>query len=110
METLTFSGLHKFPSACGVDVYDNVVIVTELPENKGTSVTNFGENLANIICGYWGIDPQSLLYIEHYPKCGNLDENFSLVTFEIRTGVFCNPKWESISKAEVEILIGHSYP
>ncbi|QNR69744.1 hypothetical protein IAQ67_12465 [Paenibacillus peoriae] len=56
----------------------------ELPDNYGTSVTNFVENLATEICRVYSIPPKELIWIEHYPDgivdiLKNLSGIFSLI-------------------------------
>lgn len=44
-----------------------MVIATELSDNPGVSVTNFAEGLATLVCRRFSIDPEKLIWIEHYP-------------------------------------------
>lgn len=50
-EVYRFKGLHGCESKCGLQIYGEegkpyVIIATELPDNEGTSVTNYVEGLA----------------------------------------------------------------
>jgi hypothetical protein len=67
-----YAGLHGRPAACGLEILPlahggTAVICTELSDNPGTSVTNFAEELASIVCRGWRIEPEKLVWIEHYP-------------------------------------------
>ncbi len=57
---------------CGIDVRPLAdtrifVICTELSDNPGTSVTNFAEELATLVCRHFHIAPNKLGWVEHYP-------------------------------------------
>src|SRR6185503_8773416 len=47
---------------------DVVVVATELPDNPGMSITNAAEELAGTVCRDYGIDPERLVWVEHYPE------------------------------------------
>jgi hypothetical protein len=72
MDTFEFEGLNRCQSVCGVEIQGNVVVVTQLPENQGTSVTNAWPVLADLIMLHYGlIEPAlrgELRWIEHYPS------------------------------------------
>ena len=97
-----------------------VVIVSELPDNPGTSVTNAIEQIAAKV-----MDAHSLamgrapLFVEHYPPraTGGRDETFDLVVFAhheirevMRGGIWHkeigSPTWYHLSRREVEVLVG----
>lgn len=96
-----FLGLGIHESICDVKIADDghTVMVTELPDNPGTSITNAAENLANEICKRYGISHKDLVWIEHYPPCDKWDETFDLVKFEYSPSAgFHSPRWIRISK------------
>ena len=108
-------GLGIHPSKCGAEAYDNVVIVTELSDNPGTSVTNAAEAVASEACRRFGIDPNSLVLIEHYPMTNDdFDETFDIVKLNVapnatsmplgRDIMFSSPQWTRISKEHVQAL------
>ncbi len=77
-------GLQIFPGADGIPV----VILTELPSNDSTSVTNLIESLAAEVLEQYlpyrvGQTPP-FHCIEHYPETRDHSETFDLVTFELR--------------------------
>jgi len=65
-----------------------VVIITELPDNPGKSVTNAMEWIATVVVHQFDLDPARTRWIEHYPdrhppgREGDrvFDESFSLVS------------------------------
>jgi hypothetical protein len=67
-----YAGLHGRPAACGLRIIPladgrTAVVCIELSDKPGVSVTNFAEDLATIVCKGWRIDPEKLVWIEHYP-------------------------------------------
>lgn len=70
-----------FQARCLVNVNGNCVIVTELPKNPGMSVTNAAEYVADEVCARFGIHPEELVLIEHYPEQPDHEEMFALVDF-----------------------------
>ncbi len=109
-----FKGLWDAPSRCGLRVIKkqdrHIVVVTELfEENPGTSITEFNTELAAIIVGEFGLDPEKLIFIEHNQDRGSkLDhykESFDLVRFRRDGSRFSDPDWERIGRERVDDLI-----
>jgi hypothetical protein len=109
-----FNGLWDVPSICGLKIVkkqdETIVIATDLfDENPGTSITEWNSKLAKEICDKHKIDNKQLVYIEHTPdkktKLSFNQESFFNVKFEIVDDKFENPKWQEISKEEVNKLI-----
>ncbi len=116
-------GLQIFPGGDGVPV----VVLTELPFNNNTSVTNLVEYLAaEVLASYLperiGRKPP-FHCVEHYPRGGGsrLPETFDLVTFDLaiperrrvhggELSSLGTPHWQRITRGELERLIGHPYP
>lgn len=102
---------------------ERVFIVTEAPDNTGTSITNRAEVVAMTIemrlkfgQSFAGDDhrPNSkMIYIEHYPRSksrsNNAKENFSLVTFMLEGRQYSDPNWTHLDRSEVERLIGQPF-
>ncbi len=92
-----------------------IAVVTELPTNTGTSVTNAIERIANNLCAMLQIAPEALVLIQHeYPRQWdggwNTDpEEFSRVQFQVRRGQLCLPRWRSITRAELETLLAQPF-
>ena len=92
-----------------------VVILTELADNQGTSITNWAEWLAAEICRHFHFNPAQVIWIHHYQDHGSsgrgfpklpLEEHFDLMRFDLNDFVFSNPRWGYISKQDVEKMIG----
>ena len=84
---------------CRLRVNGRVAIATELP-NSGKSITNAAEELAEQICQYYEVPPDQLTLIEHYPACGCVPEEFSVVDFSWIRSRLVAPQWQTISKGE----------
>lgn len=110
-----YAGFHhrEKNSRCQLQINGNVVMVTELDDNPGTSVTNMAEQLATLICQEFSIDPASLIWIEHYPERGSkydtYPEDFDLVTFTWDGRRFIHPQWKRIIGEVAEKMIGVSH-
>ena len=111
-----YIGFRNCKSKCGLGITrlkDGriVVICSELPDNPGTSVTNFAEELAALVCAEYCIPADNLVWIEHYPP----DEprhglrrgkaSWDLVTFKVALGdgeqtVFDEPQWRPMREAD----------
>ena len=109
-----YKGFHGSTSKCGVDLYKftldgpgrHVLIVTELADNPGTSVTNMAEQLATHICQDLDIPPQGLVVIEHCPE-GLFPESYDIVTFDFdwSLATFTTPVWRRLPPERMGALI-----
>jgi hypothetical protein len=106
MQEYQYKGLWDCDSVCGLEIKGNVAICTELPHNNGTSVTNYAEHLANMVCRDFGIDPAKLVWIERYPQSSVHPETFDKVTFDLNNGVFSKPSWRRLGQEELNTLVG----
>ena len=107
-----FKGCLKANSQCDLNIRQTdigtVVMVTELQENPGTSITNAAEMLFRQICEHYSLDPDSIIWIEHYSEgwMGEQDETFDLVWFKKKdedSKVFL-PRWKRITIDEARSL------
>jgi hypothetical protein len=94
-----------------------VVIVSELANNSGTSVTNAIEQIAAEVMDT--LTPTRIpIFVEHYPPeaTGGSEETFDLVVFAreeirevlhggIRRRVLGPPTWKPLDRRAVEILV-----
>ena len=100
--------------------YSPVVLCTELPSNRGESVTNAAERIAGSVIAAFKL-PTPLVWIEHYPPetTNGKVETFDLVVFghyEVREIVRVEeegpikeigpPSWRRLDRASVEVLVG----
>lgn len=117
MNIYHYVGFWKRPAKCGLDIIEKekscMVILTELPDNDGTSVTNMVENLAtDIYTNFLQRDyqPSEVMWIEHYPEehyaHGGLlhKETFDEVIMTWNGKKFAHPKWLHMKTDEIEKL------
>jgi hypothetical protein len=107
-----YRGFWNCDSRCDIEAHRRtdgkyVFVATELPGNPGTSVTNFAEHLATAMRGQYGLKPDQVIWIEHYPEAkGRRKEDFDLVQFLAVEGeVFRTPVWTRITEQAVSDLI-----
>ena len=115
-----YRGYWSDGAKCRIRVYreagqDPVVICSQLPENKNTSVTNMAEYLAAEVIEEHGL-ATPLIWVEHYPEHRAKSDEYSLVRFsswECREvclgGVWrCRvglPRWSPVRPEEVGELL-----
>jgi hypothetical protein len=107
-----YKGFWGCDSSCDIEVHPRgdgkfVFVATELPDNPGTSVTNFAEHLATAMRKRYGLKPGDVVWIEHYPEAKDRrKEDFDLVRFLAMEGnSFRTPVWTRISEQAVDELI-----
>ena len=126
-----FRGPTGIRSACRIRLYlpdtedkilDDapVVIVSELPDNPGTSVTNAIEQIAAEVMDAHSLALECVpVFVEHYPleATARGEETFDLVDFGhhevrevVRGGVWRkeigSPTWKPLDRRAVEVLLG----
>lgn len=75
------------------DTFKRRCVVTERPEDEGTSITNAAEEVADTVAMHWGADCQ---IIEHYTGYGPSDpEHFD----EVVAGTRGEPMWRRLHTA-----------
>lgn len=97
----------------------HVVVLTEMADNRGQSVTNAIEQLAGEVILANALPSSETVVIEHYPHESRPPgaETYDLVTFEhtnpepvLRAGVWAlelgEPSWLRVDRATVETLVG----
>jgi hypothetical protein len=120
---LIYDGLFRYVGwwesqcCCWLRVYTDdagqrphVAIVSELAHNTGTSVTNMAERLRGMVAHKLDLDPDCLLWVEHYPPstANRPDgERYSVVVFVDERGRKMRyPTWQHRTRGRVEDLIG----
>lgn len=98
-----YKGYFKCNSICGVDIKEKddvfTVVLTELEENNGTSVTNMIEHLATEIKKLFlrDISIENICWIEHYPETKyRKKETFAKVMMEWDGDKFSHPRWKHL--------------
>ncbi len=100
------SKLAKIDCQCRLRIYKItfdkvVVIVSELPDNPGRTITDEALTLIHLVCNKLALKPNKTMWLEHYPK-GYLgdEENYEQVML-IQGNV-----WSSrITKQKIEALL-----
>jgi len=98
-QIFSYLGLGLYKSRCGLKIVrenDRVtVILTELPDNPGTSVTNCVEEIATQVYHRFlkGTPIDKIRWIEHYPPRGEWEETFDEVSFDWDGETFSHPRW-----------------
>ena len=137
-ELFCFTGLDGSASRCrlrlflpstdsGDDTY--IAVLTDDQDAEGTNITNAVEALTIDVCRRCNLPAQRTVFIEHHDfryRSGTNDEpgqeeTFAQITFavpETASGRFDYsqgqilgaPRWKSIDKQSVEILVGEPLP
>lgn len=99
------------PARCGLRLLQSdagaLVILTELPDNPGMSVTNASEEIASLVATRYDLDPASTTWIEHYPPRPGIDraETYDEITYTWTGRTASAPHWRRIAGETVERLI-----
>ncbi len=89
-----YEGYHGRPARCRLRIFTDpdrptVVLVSELPDNPGTSVTNRAAYLHGKVAAEFRLDPSTLLWIEHYTD----PDRYRRVTFRPIRWQIVSPEW-----------------
>jgi hypothetical protein len=109
MEIIEYYGRNNIKAKCGIDIVDNVFVLTELQDNMGGSVTNNLEKLIAYISSIYDVSISEIIYVEHYIKDNFFDEHFDVVHLDESD---CNgliPRWEHLDLYTLKILFGDSF-
>lgn len=108
-EIYEYQGFHNSEAFCRVRVFyghRDIVIIEELEENSGTSVTNMIEVLATQLLDKYNLTRGSVLWIEHYGySTGSIVPSWSIVTFDWNGVLYCHPEWRHIEGEDVKKLL-----
>jgi len=104
MEMLFYRGFHNSPSVCGYYLYQDeknpIVVIQQVAENRGTSITNLIEDIAFQIYQdrLRAFQPNKIEFYEYYPIDLNPTNSWSRVVFGITSKKgFAEPHWFSLS-------------
>ncbi len=111
------SATSETPGQCRVRIYPaqrrTVVVISELADDSGVSITPTIEELAIQICEAFQLDPEQVRWVEHHPA-GVIDPQGRVFSSDIYDLVrltwtgrrLSNPEWSPSSREEIEQLIG----
>lgn len=112
-----YPGYHGAPSFCRLRVFHDpdrppVVLMSEVRDNPGTSVTNRAEVIAWDACKRFGLDPRNTLFFTHYGPGSFGDhrdpDRYARVVFQPDTrGGFMSPRFGPATPEWTADLIGH---
>lgn len=128
LETIYLSGSSRREpddrSRCLLKLWDNedgaVVMMVELLDNPGQSVTNACEEIATRAVADFGLTPAQTRWFEHYPEERAFrhgkerilsKETFDEIEFHwmkdgLGRDIASTPQWHRVSREEVELLVG----
>lgn len=100
------SQLAKIDCQCRLRIYkitinQAVVIVSELPDNPGRSITEEALTLIQLVCHKFALNPTKTMWLEHYPQGYLKDEE----VYEHLTLIQCNVWSSRINKQKLEALL-----
>lgn len=113
VEKFEYEGYHGCESFCKVEIYGKnklaLVVMTELKNNPGTSVTNRSEAIASMVVTRYGLAPSRTLFIEHYDHNsyhgGNDKPTYSMVTYLWEGRRAQAPEWTYIKGEQFQTLL-----
>ncbi|MFL5802189.1 MAG: hypothetical protein ACJ8CR_10675 [Roseiflexaceae bacterium] len=110
-ELFAFKSQNGFDGICRIERINLpnekvVVICEEVDENPGNSVTNSVEYIAIQVCEQYRIDPQNLIWIEHYDTWYDKYDEWKLVMFNKKPPEdnFADPKWKIMTETDWRFL------
>jgi hypothetical protein len=97
---------HTFDSKCRLRIYQlecdrTVIIVSQLPNNTGRSITNAAEHLIQLVRFQYNLTPAKMMWIEHYPSYNIEDED---TYYEVRL-VNGEATWNPTNKNKLETIL-----
>lgn len=110
-------GLHGRPAACHVTGIcrgsdrPRLVVLAELPDNPGASVTNLAEVFAWYATFWFCPDDGCNLWVEHYPRRGARGETFDLIEFSRRRAwqredMLGRARWHPTTRGNLDAMLG----
>ncbi len=116
-----YRGLHGCASRCRVEIWTDAqelraaVVLTELPDNPGTSVTNFFEELATLVLPIvetlCACPPERIIWVEHYERVHlkshqhYLPETWDRVELRWTGFKYESPTWKPSDPQQIERLV-----
>jgi hypothetical protein len=103
---------------CQVRIYQTdagaTVLLTELADNPGMSITNASEEIASSLAARFALNPIITTWIEHYPSTAwrderRRDETFDEITYTWQGQTASAPQWRRLTIEEVERMTGATW-
>lgn len=110
----TFESALGIISKCGIKIIEKekkkIIILTELYDiNPGSSITENCSSLANELINKENLNPETTVFIHQNPDRGSkyefYKEAFDIIHFKNKDGKLSNPKWERLSRKQIDKLI-----
>ena len=105
---LEFRPPNGFPSSADIAIYRDIQLAIVSETGEGMSVTNAAEIIATEIVKRYGLDPERMLYIEHYSEAQRpkpYGESYDLVTFTWDGKRARDPDWRHLPPAEFDEIL-----
>jgi len=113
-QIVSYISPNRLPGLCKLDIFrryeKTVVVMTEVADNTGQSVTNASEVIAMSIMNTFRLNPDLTMFVEHYgPESfdGNLDreDTYTVVTYdvaELKPGEYdlSRPSWHNAKRKD----------
>ena len=104
-----YPGLHGATSHCELEIHRGrhrvIVEATERDDNPGLSVTNAAESVATLACRSYGIEPDTLVWIEKYPYSSTFPPSIDRVEFKVVGDEFYSPRWTTLTNDEYDDIL-----
>ena len=87
----------------------HVVLLTEVANNPGQSITAASEVIATGLVKRFHLDPATTFWLEHWPADANYtltQDAFALVKYTWCDGKASNPQWRHLSFEQAEAKMG----
>ncbi len=108
-EIYEYLGYFNSEAFCKVRVFyglNDIVIIEELRENTGTSITNMIEVLATQLLDKYNLSCGSVTWLEYYGYCtGDIGESWSIVTFDWDGVQYKHPQWKHIDYKDAKKIL-----
>jgi len=115
MYILSYKAYHKYESSCGLDIKINrnntvTVILTELPNNPGITVTYLIEHIATLIYNEYlrSVPVENIIWITYDPEIHHEDKKIAedcykqaLLVWNGET--FASPRWILLPREDLEL-------
>lgn len=108
-----YIGYFEAESFCKVEIvgtnHHALIVMTELKNNPGTSITNRSERIAEEIVHRYGLEPGRCVFVEHYNEHSynggrKSDVHWSIVTYNWQNKRASVPEWKYITTEQFESL------